>query len=193
MRGGRDRRDHGDSCDLCRRTYTCRRVRKTLVCLLLLALVCSTSGCVDRILSIKSEPVGALVALNDLEVGRTPLTRDFTWYGTYDVELRAQGFEPLRTKGKVIAPWWQWVPFDLFAEILPFHFKDHQELNFTMTPIRAEAADPDVMVRHANELKAKLQSSPLTKSPSTTRFTTRPASRPAARHRTATTASASQP
>jgi hypothetical protein len=157
-------------------------VRKPLVCLLLLALACSMNGCVDRILTIKSEPAGALVALNDLEVGRTPLTRDFTWYGTYDVELRAQGYEPLRTKGKVIAPWWQWVPFDLFAEILPFHFKDHQELNFTMKPISAAAADPDVMLQHAAAMRAKLQSSPLTKPPSTTRFTTRPTSRPAARH-----------
>ncbi len=167
-------------------------MRKLPACLLLLALACSTSGCVDRILTIKSEPAGALVSLNDLEVGRTPITRDFTWYGTYDVELRAQGFEPLRTRGKVIAPWWQWIPFDLFADILPLHFKDHQELNFTMKPIKAEAADPDVMLQHAATLKSKLQSSPLTKQPSTTRFTTRPSSRPAAHHRS-TTASASQP
>ena len=39
------------------------------------------SGCVDRTISITSTPSGALVYLNDEEVGRTPLVTPFTFYG----------------------------------------------------------------------------------------------------------------
>lgn len=44
-------------------------------------------GCVERTITITSEPSGALVHLNDEEVGRTPLTVPFTFYGVYDVRL----------------------------------------------------------------------------------------------------------
>ena len=98
----------------------CRPRASLLLPLLAAAAACSGS------LTVKSDPPGALVYLNGEEVGRTPMTRDFTWYGTYDVELRKEGYETLKTSGKVIAPWWQWVPIDLFAELLPLH--DQREL-----------------------------------------------------------------
>lgn len=46
-----------------------------------------TLGCVQRTITITSNPTGALVHLNDEEVGRTPLTVPFTFYGTYDVRV----------------------------------------------------------------------------------------------------------
>ncbi len=52
-----------------------------------LALVWPLTGCVERTISISSEPSGALVHLNDEEVGRTPLTVPFTFYGTYSVRV----------------------------------------------------------------------------------------------------------
>lgn len=55
----------------------------------LLAMACmlASVGCVERTITITSEPSGALVHLNDEEVGRTPLTVPFTFYGVYDVRL----------------------------------------------------------------------------------------------------------
>jgi len=43
---------------------------------------------------------------------------DFTWYGRYDVEIRKDGYDTLKTPQMVKAPWWGWVPFDLFAELV---------------------------------------------------------------------------
>ncbi|MGZ3388170.1 MAG: PEGA domain-containing protein, partial [Isosphaeraceae bacterium] len=45
-------------------------------------------GCVEQTMTIQSDPPGALVYMNDQELGRTPLTKDFTWYGDYDVQVR---------------------------------------------------------------------------------------------------------
>lgn len=49
----------------------------------------SLSGCVERKITVISNPEGALLTLNDVEVGRTPVTVPFTWYGDYDVQIRA--------------------------------------------------------------------------------------------------------
>ena len=55
------------------------------------------AGCHTRTLEITSEPTGALVWLNDEQVGRTPLETDFVHYGTYDVRVRLEGYLPLST------------------------------------------------------------------------------------------------
>jgi hypothetical protein len=134
--------------------------------------VLAGAGCVRRTLTVRSDPPGALLYLNGLEVGRTPVTRDFTWYGTYDVTLRHEGYEPLKTQGKVIAPWWQWVPIDLVAELLPLH--DNQFLHYVMKPEPSAAAEPDVMLRRAQELRGEMESSPRTPAPPPPAATTRP-------------------
>src|ERR1700689_2659659 len=61
-------------------------------------------GCVQRTLTVRSDPDGALVYLNDQEIGRTPLARYFTWYGVYDVELHKEGYQSIKTTAAVIAP-----------------------------------------------------------------------------------------
>jgi len=130
---------------------------------MLLALL--FTGCVRRSLTVKSDPPGALVYLNGVEVGRTPMTRDFTWYGTYDVVLRKEGYETLKKRGKVIAPWWQWVPIDLFAEMLPL--TDKRELHYTLAPTTQEAIDPQVMLDRAEALRHELRSTKNTRKPTT--------------------------
>ena len=105
---------------------------KTAALIAVLAVAGSLSGCVRRQMTITSEPAGAMVYLNDREVGRTPLTTDFLWYGTYDVQLRKDDYETLSARTRVVAPWWGWPPFDLAAEMMPFHPTDHRKLNYVL-------------------------------------------------------------
>ena len=49
------------------------------------------AGCVQRIISITSQPSGALVYLNDEEVGRTPISAPHLFYGVYDIRLEHEG------------------------------------------------------------------------------------------------------
>jgi hypothetical protein len=125
-------------------------------------------GCgVQRSIKIDSEPQGALVYLNQQEVGRTPMEREFTWYGTYDVQLRLDGYETLRTREPVIAPLWQWPPFDLFAELLPFRPKDIRQYRYTLVKRSENAVSPQDMLSRAGELKGGLESSRYRQSPAT--------------------------
>ena len=86
---------------------------------LLLTAAALLPGCgTDRHITIQSDPPGALVHLNDQEVGRTPLTVPFTHYGVYGVRLAAEGHRPLWTTRRANAPAWEFPPLDLAGELL---------------------------------------------------------------------------
>lgn len=109
--------------------YAARCLPKFTAIALSLPLLCT--GCIERYITITSQPDGALVYLNDDEVGRTPLTVPFTFYGTYDVRLEADGYKPLWTKQGAQAPWWDTIGVDLIAEAVP-NAESHVKWHFTM-------------------------------------------------------------
>ncbi len=103
-------------------------------CLVLAGLVVCVSGCVRRTLTVNTEPQGALVYINDEEIGRSPASTDFTWYGDYDIVIRKDGHETVQTHEKINAPWYQLIPFDFFAEVLwPGQIHDERFLSYTLT------------------------------------------------------------
>ncbi|HEX8325509.1 MAG TPA: PEGA domain-containing protein [Tepidisphaeraceae bacterium] len=137
------------------------------VCTGILAL----GGCVERKLTITSQPTGALVYMNDREVGRTPVETDFIWYGNYDVQVRKEGFTTLDQPTKLKAPWWQIPPIDLFAELMPWHPTDRQKLHFTLSPRQDVDTPPEELVNRGLQLKPQLESP---NRPTTTQPTTQP-------------------
>ncbi|HSI37272.1 MAG: PEGA domain-containing protein [Phycisphaerae bacterium] len=151
-----------------------------------LSTVCLLStGCakVQQEMTIESTPPGALVFLNGQEVGRTPLKRDFKWYGDYDVRLQLEGYQTLKTHKAVTAPWWNWVPFDLVANFMPFTIRDEQRLAFELKPADPTLDQPIGLLTRAHELRGDLEGSeftraatrPATTKPATTTTTTAPA------------------
>ena len=157
--------------------YTARRTGNPLprtipIIFLLLAL----SGCVERTLTVNTSPPGALVYLNDQEFGRTPVDHRFLWYGTYEVEVRKEGYQTLKTEAPVIAPWWQWVPFDLVAELFPARLQDHHTVSFALAPLKAEHVDPEAIVQRGESLREQLESTRMPNPPQT-QPTTRPVKR----------------
>ncbi len=92
------------------------------------------AGCVERRLMLESDPPGALVYLNGEEVARTPATVPLEWYGRYDVAVRMDGYETLKEQRWVVAPWWQWTPIDLVAEVLPLRLTHTPTMRFKLEP-----------------------------------------------------------
>lgn len=93
------------------------------------------TGCVTRSLTIKSEPAGALVYVNDQLKGETPYAYDFQWYGHYRVTLRKDGYERLDDTPLLRAPVHLWIPFDLVMELLPVRIRDVREWSYTLQPL----------------------------------------------------------
>lgn len=92
-------------------------------------------GCVRRTLTITTDPPQARVFLNDQEIGRSEVSTDFLWYGDYDVVIRKEGYQTLQTNWTVNPPWYQWIPFDFFAEVLwPGWIHDQHARHFVLEP-----------------------------------------------------------
>ena len=104
---------------------------------LCLVAVLAASGCVERKLTINTEPQGALVVLNDEEIGESPTTVGFEWYGDYNVRISKEGYETLNTHRKLKGPWYDGFPFDFFAQIVnPNRVVDSYEWTFELSPKR---------------------------------------------------------
>ena len=114
---------------------------------------CLTTGCVRRTITITTEPPGTMVWLNDREVGRSPVDVDFDFYGTYDVRLEREGYEPQMTSGDAEAPWWDMVVLDLVAELMPFPVHSRVEWHYALEPLDD---DPEALTRRARELRSKV-------------------------------------
>jgi hypothetical protein len=109
-------------------------------------------------LTVQSSPPGALVYLNgEPDFGRTPVSRDFTWYGVYDVTIRKEGYETVKASATLIAPWYEWVPIDLVAEVLPIPLKDRRTLVYHLKPLPAATMDSAGLMERAEEMKGQLE------------------------------------
>ena len=108
-----------------------------LMCITL-AIVSFLTGCVERKLTINTQPQDALVVLNDEEIGRSPVTVAFNWYGDYKIRIEKHGYETLSTHKKLKAPLHDHFPFDFFAEVLwPKRIVDEYEWSFQLAPYQA--------------------------------------------------------
>ena len=122
--------------------------------------VIASGGCVRRALTIESDPPGALVFLNDQEIGQTPVTAPFTWYGTYDVRLEKEGYRTLQTEQELQQPWWEYPGPDLLAEAIP-NKRVLRRWSFVLeTADPADEIDPDALLDHARQMRELTQHPP---------------------------------
>lgn len=109
---------------------------KRLLLLTLSIIVLCSGGCVERLIKVTSSPPGATVWLNDQEVGSTPLSVPFTWYGKYSVAIRKDGYESIISSRETETPLYQWPVLDFFAEcILPWNFVDEHDWHYDLSEL----------------------------------------------------------
>ena len=92
-------------------------------------------GCVQRRLTLRSNPPGALVYIDNYEIGTTPCSTDYTYYGTRRIRLVRDGFETLEVDQFIPPPWYQLFPLDFVSEnLVPYEFRDQRTLDFQLQP-----------------------------------------------------------
>ncbi len=128
-----------------------RRARWGLILLLL-----GLTGCVERRMLIVSDPPAATAFVNGKNVGMTPVSVPFDYYGKYDVMLVRDGYQ---TKTYPAAPrrrWFEFFPFDFFSEnVWPLHIQRNFVMEYTLEPI-AQPRTEDVL-NDANQLRDRAQ------------------------------------
>ena len=105
------------------------------------------TGCVHRRVTINSNPAVALVRIDGKDIGYTPASIDYTWYGTREVQLLKDGYETQTQFIKIGTPWYQRFPLDFISDnFLGTHVRDHRRFDLTMQPKQPDVAS-DVIKR----------------------------------------------
>ncbi len=100
---------------------------------LLTAFACP--GCVERKMTIKSEPPGARLYLDYKIQGQTPETLPFSHYGSRDVRLEKPGYRTKQQSIVLETPLHSTFPINFFTELLyPFTIVDHQTFTIALEP-----------------------------------------------------------
>ncbi len=95
------------------------------------------SGCVRRRLTVRSNPPGALVYIDDQEIGTTPVSTPFTYYGTRKIRLVKDGYETVTVLQTFPAPWYQHPGIDFVSEnLVPREIRDERIVDFELHPQR---------------------------------------------------------
>lgn len=101
-----------------------------------LALLCA-SGCVQRRITIRSNPPGALVYIDTYEIGKTPCSVGYIYYGTRQIKLVKDGYETLTLMQWIPPPWYQIPPLDFVAEnVVPAEIRDERTYTYQLVPTR---------------------------------------------------------
>jgi hypothetical protein len=114
------------------------------------------TGCVQRRMTIRSNPPGALVYVDDYQIGTTPVSTDFVYYGTRKIRLVKDGFDTLTVRQPVPLPWYQVFPLDFVTEnVVPWEIRDERVIDLAMVPSQPVA--PETVVARAETVRAAAQ------------------------------------
>jgi hypothetical protein len=107
-------------------------------------------------MTIESVPGRALVVVDGEEIGFTPASVDFTYYGTREIKLIKDGFETMTVQQPVPAPWYQIPPFDFFSDNFAFgQIKDQHRFVYQMQPSVTGQAETQGLIDRAQSLRSE--------------------------------------
>jgi hypothetical protein len=111
------------------------RARGYFVALFVALILLPTPGCVRRRLNVRSNPPGALVYVDNQQIGTTPCSVDFTYYGTREIRLVKPGYETLTVNQPIPMPWYQIPPLDFASEnLVPTKIRDNRTVTYNLAP-----------------------------------------------------------
>lgn len=119
-------------------------------------LITAGTGCLYRRMTIHSDPPGALVLLEGEEIGYTPCSVDFTYYGTREITLVKDGYETLTVMQKVRTPWYQYTPIEFVSDNLLLSRQTDRHA-FTYRMRRQEVVPTGELLDRASGLRSSAQ------------------------------------
>lgn len=150
-----------------------------LACTASLFLLLCGGGCVQRRITVRSNPPGALVYIDKYEIGRTPCSVEYIYYGTREVKLLKDGYETLTVLQWIPPPWYEIPPLDFFSETLvPNEIRDERTFTYQLVPTRVVPTNQLIgraeNLRQATKLERMAAPPPLPPRPRTMPFTPPP-------------------
>jgi hypothetical protein len=110
-------------------------------------------------MTIRSNPPGALVYVDDYQIGTTPVSTDFIYYGTRKIRLVKDGYETLTVRQPFPIPWYEIFPLDFVTENLwPWEIRDERVVDLAMTT--TASTPPESVVARAEQARLSAGSLP---------------------------------
>ena len=107
------------------------------------AAACCSTGCVQRRLTIRSNPPGALVIIDQHNIGITPCSTDYIYYGKRHIQLIRDGYETVDVDHWMLPPWYEIPPIDLVSEnFVPYELRDERTVDFQLIPLKVTPTQP---------------------------------------------------
>ena len=123
------------------------RASRATPAIALAILATGLAGCVERRYTIRTIPENALVVVNGEEMGPSPASHSFVFYGDRDIIIMAPGYQTLHVVQPINAPFWDNGLTEFFTEnLIPVTFRDEREFSYALTP-STDPPTPDLLSR----------------------------------------------
>lgn len=105
-----------------------------LSCVVLLVLACSP-GCVRRRMTVRTNPPGATISVDNQVIGSSPAAANFVYYGTREFRIEKDGFRTETIRRRFDPPWYEFPGVDFIAETLwPGEIRDERIIDVELVP-----------------------------------------------------------
>src|SRR5947208_9194883 len=111
------------------------RLQRSTIIVCAIALSLANTGCLRRRLTVRSNPPGAQVFVDDQEIGTTPCSASFVYYGTRKVTLMKDGYRTETLYQRINPPWYEITPLDFLSEnVVPTELRDERIVDVQLVP-----------------------------------------------------------
>lgn len=121
-------------------------------------------GCVERRMTIRSNPSNALVILDGQEIGFTPVSVPFHYYGVRQIKLVKDGYETKIINQHVTPPWYQRFGVDFVSEVLlPWRIRDERDYGLSENEYSLQPklmVSQDQLLQRAQEVRMAAHNPP---------------------------------
>jgi len=108
--------------------------RRLILALAAVHLLFAT-GCVRRRLTVRTNPPGAQVFVDDQEIGTTPCSAAFVYYGTRKITVMKDGYKTETIFQKIPPPWYEFPLLDFVVEnAVPREIRDERVVDVQLSP-----------------------------------------------------------
>jgi hypothetical protein len=96
------------------------------------------------------------VRIDGQQIGYTPVSVPFTYYGTRDIQLEKDGFKTVKVQQRIQSPWYDKFPVSFFSNhFSPNEIRDERLLDFQLEP-KAQVQE-NLLLDRANGLRGDVQ------------------------------------
>lgn len=126
-----------------------------------LALIVLCSGCVSRRITVRTEPEGAFVTVDNKPIGYSPVSFAYTYYGDRELQIEKDGYKTVNVLQQVRSPWYLKPPFSFVTEnFWPTEIRDQRVFDFQLEP--KTRVNESFLLQRANTLRNNVRQGTVT-------------------------------